>query len=89
MEPDANEPKATHVAPTIGRIVNYKIYENDLTMMGNGVRAGDMLPAIVVRVWTPGSTTVNLQVLTDGPVMVWKSSVSMGDIPGQWSWPVY
>lgn len=53
--------------------------------VGNPVRAGDVFPATVVRVW-PGDL-VNLQVHLDGSDAYWATSVSEGDDPNSWSWP--
>jgi hypothetical protein len=44
----------------------------------------DVLPAVVVAVWTPDC--VNLKVFTDGPTDVWKTSILQGDHPGMWQW---
>lgn len=53
---------------------------------GNPVRAGDMFPAIVVRVFPVGS--VNLQVFLDGNDTFWATSASEGEGQrGHWSWP--
>lgn len=68
---------------TVGRIVHYQVASvDDANIKHNHV---ELLPAVVVRVWS--ETTVNLKVLTDGPVDVWKTSIVQGDEPGQWNWP--
>jgi hypothetical protein len=54
---------------------------------GNEVTEGDVYPATVVRIFSPGSTTVNLQVQLDGNDTYWATSRPEGDEPGQWSWP--
>ena len=55
---------------------------------GNTVRAGDVFPATIVRVFDVGS--VNLQVQLDGTDTFWATSVSEGDGTvqhGTWAWP--
>ena len=52
---------------------------------GNEVTAGEVYPADVVRVFSPGSSTVNLQVHLDGNDTYWATSRPYGDGPGQWS----
>lgn len=69
-----------------GRIVQYHVAESDTDLQHNGVKAGDVLPMLVVRVSNP--TTVNGQVFVDGPCIAkWRTSVIEGTGPGQWSWP--
>ncbi len=95
MEPDGNQvtteskpqgqPEQVPV-PTVGRIVHYNVREGESGIINfNGVRGGDVLPAIVVRVWTP--TCVNLRIVCDGVHDAWQTSVCYGTLPGQWSWP--
>lgn len=91
------------MTPTIGRIVLYtlaaidaQLIENErrpitrqvATSVGNDVAAGDVFPAIVVRVF-PGSQVVNLQVLLDGNDAHWVTLVAEGLTGGQgsWHWP--
>lgn len=71
---------------TVGRIVNYHVSDNDSQELKNNFVAGEVLPAIIVRVWS--EETVNLKIFTDGPVDVWKTSVLQGDGQGNWSWPI-
>lgn len=78
--------------PALGRIVRYRLTEADVLEHGqrlNGQQPGDECPAMIVRVFSenePG--TCNLRVLPDGPRdTIWKTSVVMGDEPGQWHWP--
>ncbi|MDP9185616.1 MAG: hypothetical protein M3O29_08120 [Actinomycetota bacterium] len=103
-------------APSIGRIVHYKISEQDAVQInkrradaknlnaagvtlasqglgpqihiGNGVQAGDVYPAMIVRTWggTRGSS-VQLQVFLDGNDTFWATSVSEGDGERNWQWP--
>jgi hypothetical protein len=60
--------------------------------VGNQVRAGDVFPAVVIRVWgTPEgpNNSANLKVLLDGTDDFWALSVSEGEQGEQrkWSWP--
>jgi hypothetical protein len=85
--------------PTVGRIVNYKLNEGDVAQIDanlpihssdvhrNAVKAGDVYPAKVVRVFDPSTSTVNLQVSLDGDCLYWATSRVEGDQPGQWAWP--
>jgi hypothetical protein len=70
--------------PTIGRVVIFNMPE----YLKNSVYGNkqEQLPAIIVAVW--GETTVNLKVITDGQNDLWATSVSQGDGPNQWNWPV-
>ena len=52
---------------------------------GNGVRAGDVFPAIIIRAWADDS--VNAQVFLDGTDTFWITSHREGEGPGTWSWP--
>ncbi|MBT8161000.1 MULTISPECIES: hypothetical protein [Arthrobacter] len=52
--------------------------------VGNAVRAGDVYPAIIVRVW---ATSVNLRVILDGTDDFWATSISEGEGERHWSWP--
>lgn len=84
--------------PTIGRIVHYRLTEQDalaiehrraeqpLTVgQSNAAHAGDVYPAIVVRCWD--DDVVNLQVFLDGPDSYWRTSAQHGDEQGRWFWP--
>lgn len=87
--------------PTIGRTVHYKLNDGDVAYIDdrtpihagdkgvhrNSVKAGDVYPAVVVRVFDPSTTTANLQVFLDGDVAYWATSRVEGDEPGTWSWP--
>lgn len=96
--------------PSIGRIVLYTLSEQDATAIaakrgtpqigsGNAVNAGDVYPAVVVRVWDieGAVTSCNLQVLLDGPDSFWALSRfqfgSQKEIQnptrhGTWDWPI-
>lgn len=57
--------------------------------VGNSVSEGDVLPMIVVKVWSNGS--VNGQVFLDGNDTYWATSIpeNPSSIPGAgcWMWP--
>jgi hypothetical protein len=73
--------------PSIGRIVIYNTTEDDRTKMKEaGCNKQEKLPAIIVSVWS--ESCVNLRVLCDGNMDLWKTSSSQGDIPSNWNWPV-
>jgi hypothetical protein len=54
--------------------------------VGNPVEAGDVFPAIIIRVWE-AAKSCNLQVLLDGTDTFWACSVSEGEGERNWSWP--
>lgn len=85
--------------PTIGRTVLYRLSEDDAKhithqrvhsgVTGNFVEAGQVYPAVVVRIF-PGNPhgVVNLRVLLDGQdPPLWATSRHEGDQPGTWAWP--
>ena len=53
---------------------------------GNEVRAGDVFPAVIVRVWD-GGRLVNAQVFLDGTDTFWATSAAEGDHNGGYFWP--
>ncbi len=53
--------------------------------IGNDAQAGQVYPAVSVRVWSPGMA--NLQVLLDGNDVYWATSRHEGSEPGTWAWP--
>ncbi|MGW5737027.1 MULTISPECIES: hypothetical protein [Streptomyces] len=55
--------------------------------VGNRTAAGDVFPAVVVRVWNESTVTCNLQVLLDGADTYWATSRAEGSEDGRWSWP--
>ena len=92
--------------PTLGRSVHYTLTEQDVSAIvaarsiragtpGNSVKAGDIYPATIVRVWNiEGSPpSCNLQVHLDGPDIFWATSrYQAGTAPsgfnsGTWQWP--
>lgn len=86
----------SNIIPTVGRIVLYRFtqenadYLNKGKLPGNIICAGQDYPAIVVVAHgcLPESY-VNLQVLLDGPVQFWATSVKCGDQPGNYRWMDY
>jgi hypothetical protein len=88
--------------PTIGRIVHYRLCEQDAERINeqrdarhttgtyvacNGVAPGFVYPAIVVRT-ADNTLAVNLQVFLDGPDTLWVTSRgSDEDEDGCWFWP--
>lgn len=84
------------MTPTIGRVVNYKLTDEDkekiekLSDAGSFANKSDILPATIVAVWGDQPTSaVNLKVKVDGDQPdLWITSKSCGDAVGQWSWPV-
>jgi hypothetical protein len=77
---------------TIGRIVIYKTTDQDKDLMraaglvNGGCNVPDELPAVVVNVW--GESCINLRVICDGKLDMWKTSITEGTTPGTWHWPV-
>lgn len=57
--------------------------------VGNPVKAGDIFPLIVVRVWS--NSLVNGQVVLDGNDTYWVTSIAEADLDadpqGRWFWP--
>lgn len=78
--------------PTIGRIVIYTSSDSDKNQMkaadaiNGGCNVQDKLPAIITAVWS--DTCVNLKVICDGNLELWKTSSTKGDEPYCWNWPV-
>lgn len=57
---------------------------------GNPVVPGDIVPAIIVRVWNAESGLMNGQALLDGPDSLWIMSRHRDDetkTQGTWHWP--
>jgi hypothetical protein len=78
-----------------GRIVLYKLSQDDLDILigltqkdpdclFNNPQVGDIVPAIVVRVWPDGK--FNGKAFLDGEDL-WISTVFEGPEPGQFQWP--
>ncbi|NUT31542.1 MAG: hypothetical protein HOV79_00565 [Hamadaea sp.] len=84
------------MAPTIGRIVHYRLTQSDaeaiakaLPTAGRNYAAEDhYYPAMVVAVFGNGEH-VNLKVFLDGGpgAEYWATSRPEGDMPGTWTWP--
>ena len=55
--------------------------------LGNDVKAGDIYPAMMLRVWGTSGCS-NLKVMLDGSDEYWATSVSYDEskIPGSWHW---
>lgn len=75
---DARDRAAWHMALRSGAQVH----------AGNGVKEGDVFPAMIVAVWGKDATSaVNLKVFLDGTDVYWATSVSVGEGPGKFAWP--
>ncbi|WP_432198725.1 hypothetical protein [Streptomyces sp. bgisy027] len=84
--------------PTPGRIVKYRLTEDDArhitqqrahdSVHGSFVNADQVHPAVVVRN-LPGNPhgVCNLKVLLNGPDSHWATSRHEGDEPGTWASP--
>ncbi len=94
--PNVGQPMVA--TPSVGRFVHYHPNPNDPEARHNhgGARPDDdiVVPAVIVRVWSPDSDTVNLMVFPDGPAPLWRTSVqghliesSTGTSNSYWSWP--
>lgn len=85
----------TQPTPSIGRIVHYRLQESELPVIrgygGNPVNAGDVFPAIIVKVWgDKPESAVQLKVMLDGPRDFWRTSAAcdpQGKANGAWFWP--
>lgn len=83
----------------VGRLVHYQLTESDVTEIYNlrqdaiGCRAnphevGQVLPALVVKEWSPNS--LDLQVFVDGNFTLWRTSIARSEIGqefGRWAPP--
>ena len=69
-------------------LAKYPGYEGDgsICHVGNAVRAGDVFPAVAVRVFEQAGSA-NLQVTLDGTDTFWACSVSEGTGGRTWAWP--
>ena len=73
--------------PIIGQIVHYELTDYDANIIRrqhassrlNMPQAGDVYPAIIVRVWS--ETCVNLRVVLDGTVDYWVTSRNLRTVP--------
>ena len=73
--------KENTLKPTIGRIVIFHFTDSEKNLNNQDTLA----PAVITHVWS--ETCVNLKVFNDGEATLWKTSVSLGEQPHQWSWP--
>jgi hypothetical protein len=72
--------------PTVGRIVHFVVDADTAKWIAikhegrscNLPKAGDVLPAMIVKVWAP--TYVNLHVFVDGEIPVWVTSVKFSEL---------
>lgn len=55
--------------------------------VGNPAEAGQVYPAMIVRVFDPSTTTANLQVFLDGNDTFWATSRQQGEGQIHWAWP--
>lgn len=85
-------------APQLGQKVYYRLSAEDVRAVhrqrlgarsrATAVRAGDVFPAIIVRVsGTTADAPCNLHVHVDGPDIHWVEQVICGDDSGTWAWP--
>ncbi len=83
--------------PTIGRIVHYRLSDQDVELIaehrretgeqGNTAVPGFVYPAIVVRTFDD-TLGANLQVFLDGPDTLWVTSRGYSvETDGCWFWP--
>jgi hypothetical protein len=89
---------------TIGRIVHYRLTEEDAQLIRTlrasanqlalpaemqefDVRAGEVYPAIAVKVYGPHQAS--LQVFIDAPFPLWAKGRSEGEGVGEYLWPEY
>lgn len=88
----------TQQAPSLGRLVHYRLNEQDVAVInerrtakgirGNSVEVGDVFPLLVVRMWGEGpEACFNGTVFLDGPDTHWATSRKLGDQPGECFWP--
>lgn len=94
--------------PAIGRIVHYKLTNTDVQTIcdkrssrlqrnplfgANNVSAGDVFPAMIVKVWSPGSihSAAQLKVFLDGDDCYWATSRTVNTAEdhaqGTYEWP--
>ena len=88
------------MVPTIGRIVHYKMTNDDATryeFLAKGQHfnlplEGNVFPMVITDV-DPGADGVvrilSGNVMVNNGTMFWAGSVTegLGDVPGQWFWP--
>jgi hypothetical protein len=91
------EPTVSNQTLTPGRIVHYTLSGMDCErinmhrakhgFVGNTPHAGDVVPVIVVKVWS--ADVINGKALLDGEDTMWMTSIgkATGDETGTWFWP--
>lgn len=79
---EINKARADHhnYARTLGQVLR----TGHVGHVGNGASKGDIVAAVVVRVFNETSPTANLQLLLDGNHGSWKTSVGHGLTEGTW-----
>ncbi|MFJ6841334.1 hypothetical protein ACIQRE_01545 [Streptomyces griseoluteus] len=88
------------MTPTVGRIVHYRMSDDDIARFRQELRhslrleehnapeAGQPYAAVITSVTDhPDHPDVNLKVLLDGPFDFFAPSRVEGTEPGTWSWP--
>ncbi len=70
-------------------IINHtRAHHRDAVIHGNRAEAGQTYPMLIVRVWGDKEVSpVNGQVFLDGNDTLWKTSVSVGEGEGRFTWP--
>ncbi len=100
-EPNAETTVQNLPVPTVGRIVLYRVTQNDIEGImerrkasgglfnGNPMDEGDAFPFLITEAWTGESPNkaVNGQLFLDGNDTYWLTSRMVGEGPGTWSWP--
>lgn len=61
--------------------------DGHIAHIGNRAEAGQVYPAVIVRIRAETTVTCNLQVLLDGNDTCWVTSRAEGTEAGRWSWP--
>lgn len=72
--------------PSLGEVVIVTLSDDQVERIPNKNNGARECPATVVRVWD--DAVVNVQCQVDGPGPLWLESLSRGDGPGQWRWPM-
>lgn len=69
-------------------LLTSRVTDGNQLHVGNAVRAGQVYPLIITRVWgTDPTSAVNGQVMLDGNDSYWVCSVVVGEGPGHYVWP--
>jgi hypothetical protein len=96
-ETETAAPAPPVIAPPVGLTVQYTMdngtaqsilaNRNFAGTRGNSVSAGDKVAAVVVRTFSPHTTTANLRLILDGyDGAVWVTSVAQGNSPFNWNY---